>query len=185
MKIDPQLTPLPPKHEFNPLKGEIFLRGRFLKIFAPGLFIRPSYNPSWWEKFEHLGLGAPKGGSKGGHGGQKLKYGSKCLKLPNSSRKVVFSRSKIFHPKWKTLRKFSMAKFLSVFHFGWKFFDLEKTTFLDELGNFKHFEPYLFFWPPWPPFDPPLGGPKTKMFRIFSTWGVVTKSNKEPSSKIF
>ena len=55
-------------------------------------------------------------GVRGVKWGQKIKYGSKCLKLPNSSRKVVFSILKI-----------------------------GKTTFLDELGNFKHFEPYFIF----------------------------------------
>ena len=36
----------------------------------------------------YLYFRGPQGGSKGGAGGQKYKYGSKCLKLPNSSRNV-------------------------------------------------------------------------------------------------
>ena len=75
---------------------------------------RLSYNPSWWEKSEHLDFGAPrrvKVGVIGGSWGSKIKYGSKCLKLPNSSRKVVFSISKIFSQNEKYLEKFPMSKF--------------------------------------------------------------------------
>ena len=46
-----------------------------------------------------------------------------------------------------------------------KNFKIEKTTFLDELGNFKHFEPYFIFDPHDPPMTPtltPLGAPKSK-----------------------
>ena len=43
-----------------------------------------------------IDFGGLQGGSKGGSGGQKFFFGSKCLKLPNSSRKVVRLRSKNF-----------------------------------------------------------------------------------------
>ena len=43
-----------------------------------------------------IDFGGLQGGSKGGSGGQKIFFGSKCLKLPNSSRKVVRLRSKNF-----------------------------------------------------------------------------------------
>ena len=105
---------MPPKREFNPPKKEIFLRAWYRNLIGLGLFIRLSYNPSWWEKSAHLDFGAPRGvkvGVIGGHGGQKIKYGSKCLKLPNSSRKVVFSILKIFSQNEKYLEKFSMSKF--------------------------------------------------------------------------
>ena len=45
----------------------------------------------------------------------------------------------------KIVGVFGIENFLSILHFGWKIFKLEKTTFLDELGNFKHFEPYFIF----------------------------------------
>ena len=99
LKIDQKWPPYPPKHEFNPLMGEIFFRGWYENLIGLGLFIRLSYNPSWWEKSAHLDLGAPRGvkvGVIGGSWGSKIKYGSKCLKLPNSSRKVVKLRSKNF-----------------------------------------------------------------------------------------
>ena len=47
----------------------------------------------------------------------------------------------------------------------WKNLKIEKTTFLDELGNFKHFEPYFIFWPHLTPLTPiwtPLGAPFSK-----------------------
>ena len=102
--------PYPPKREFNPLMGEIFFRGWYENLIGLGLFIRLSYNPSWWEKSAHLDFGAPRGvkvGVIGGSWGSKIKYGSKCLKLPNSSRKVVFSILKFFHLICKILRKIS------------------------------------------------------------------------------
>ena len=46
-----------------------------------------------------------------------------------------------------------------------KNFKIEKTTFLDELGNFKHFEPYFIFWPHLIPLTPIwtlLGAPFSK-----------------------
>ena len=113
-KNDRKMTPLPPKREFNPPKKEIFFRGWYENLIGLGLFIRLSYNPSWWEKLAYLDLGAPRGvkvGVIGGSWGSKIKYGSKCLKLPNSSRKVVFSISKIFSQNEKYLEKFSMSKF--------------------------------------------------------------------------
>ena len=132
-KLIKKWPPYPPKCEFNPLMGEIFFRGWYENLIGLGLFIRLSYNPSWWEKSEHLDFGAPRGvkvGVIGGHGGQKIKYGSKCLKLPNSSRKVVFSILKFFPLICKILRKISTLKiFLSIFHFGWKFSKLRKPLF--------------------------------------------------------
>ena len=124
LKIIKKWPPYPPKREFNPPKKEIFLRVWYRNLIGLGLFIRLSYNPSWWEKSAYLELGAPRGvkvGVIGGSWGSKIKYGSKCLKLPNSSRKVVFSILKIFPLICKILRKISTLKiFLSIFHFGWK-----------------------------------------------------------------
>ena len=75
--------------------------------------------------------------------------------------------------------------FSPYFSFWLKIFKIEKTTFLDELGNFKHFEPYFIFDPHDPPYDPP-GAPKIHMHGLFSPWGVVTKSNKQPkTNKVF
>ena len=132
-KLIKKWPPYPPKREFNPLMGEIFFRGWYENLIGLGLFIRLSYNPSWWEKSEHLDFGAPRGvkvGVIGGSWGSKIKYGSKCLKLPNSSRKVVFSILKFFHLICKILRKISTLKiFLSIFHFGLKFSKLRKPLF--------------------------------------------------------
>ena len=86
-------------------------------------------------KVRVYGFWGPQGGQKGGHGGQKIKYGSKCLKLPNSSRKVVISILKISLPLQNTW----------MVHLSLKIFKIEITTFLEELGNFKHFEPYFIF----------------------------------------
>ena len=108
----------PPKREFNPPKKEIFLRAWYRNLIGLGLFIRLSYNPSWWEKSEHLDFGGPRGvkvGVIGGSWGSKIKYGSKCLKLPNSSRKVVFSILKIFSQNEKYLEKFQCRNFFKYF----------------------------------------------------------------------
>ena len=50
---------------------------------------------------------------------------SKCLKLPNSWRKVFFQGWNFF----KMLRKIlALENFASIFHFEWKIFILEKTV---------------------------------------------------------
>ena len=54
-------------------------------------------------------------GVRGVKWGQKIKYGSKCLKLPNSSRKVVFSILKISGQNEKYLEKFQCRKFSKYF----------------------------------------------------------------------
>ena len=48
------------------------------------------------EKMAYIEKMGPPGGPKGGQGGQKIKYGSNCLKLPKSSRnaKKIFALSK-------------------------------------------------------------------------------------------
>ena len=46
-------------------------------------------------------------------------------------------------------------------------------AFLDELGYFKHFEPYFIFWPPWPPLWPPLGAPFSQ-YTPFSQHGMLS-----------
>ena len=132
-KMIEKWPPYPPKREFNPPKKEIFLHGWYENLIGLGLFIRLSYNPSWWEKSAYLELGAPRGvkvGVIGGSWGSKIKYGSKCLKLPNSSRKLVISILKFFPLICKILRKISTLKiFQSIFHFGWKFSKLRKPLF--------------------------------------------------------
>ena len=123
-KMIEKWPPYPPKREFNPPKKEIFLHVWYGNLIGLGLFIRLSYNSSCWEKSVHLDFGAPRGvkvGVIGGSWGSKIKYGSKCLKLPNSSRKVVFSILKIFSQNEKYLEKFR--------HFGWKFLKLRKPLF--------------------------------------------------------
>ena len=98
-KMIKKWPPYPPKCEFNPPKKEIFFHGWYENLIGLGLFIRLSYNLLWWEKSVQMVFGALRGvkmGVIGGSWGSKIKYGSKCLKLPNSLRKVVFSRSKNF-----------------------------------------------------------------------------------------
>ena len=73
----------------------------------------------------------------------------------------------------------NVENFLSILHLSLKFFKIEITTFLEELGNFKHFEPYFIFDPHDPPLNPP-GGPKTQTYGHFSAWGIVARSNEEP-----
>ena len=75
--------------------NKFFLCGTFQNFFRLQIFIGSSYNLSCWENPEYLILGASRG-VKGGSGGQKYKYGSKCLKLPKTSRKVVNLRSNNF-----------------------------------------------------------------------------------------
>ena len=76
-------------------------------------------------------------------------------------------------------KNFNIENFSKYFSFWGENFKIEKTTFLDELGNFKHFEPYFIFDPHDPHFDPP-GAPKIQIYRLFSPWGVVTKYNEQP-----
>ena len=108
-----------------------------------------------WCTSRVLGPQGVQRGVRGVRWGQKIKYGSKCLKLPNSSRKVVFSILKISGQNEKYLEKFPNVKiFLSILQISWKNFKIEKITFLDELGNFKHFEPYFIFYPHMTPLGP-------------------------------
>ena len=91
-KIIEKWPPYPPNVNLTPQKKKFFLRGWYGNLIGLGLFIRLSYNPSWWEKSAHLDLGAPRGvkvGVMGGNWGSKIKYVSKCLKLPNSSRNAI------------------------------------------------------------------------------------------------
>ena len=119
----------PPNVNLTPPKKNFFSMGdkKLLLLLGCSLdLVTTSYgekSPCIWF------LGAP-GGSKGGSWGSKIKYGSKCLKLPNSSRKVVFSILKFFHLICKILRKIStLTIFLSIFHFGLKFSKLRKPLF--------------------------------------------------------
>ena len=98
--------------------------------YGPGHLLIPNFSPIWWS------------GATGDFLAQQIakkKYVSKCLKLPNSSRKVVFSILKI------SVQNENFSKYFS---FWVKIFKIEITTFLDELGNFKHFEPKKIFGPP-------------------------------------
>ena len=90
--IDP---PTPPNVNLTPLKG-IFFSTEPIFTF---LHFRPSLDlvtTSHVEKTPRFWFWGPPEGVKGGSGGQKIFFGSKCLKLPNSSRKVVRLRSKNF-----------------------------------------------------------------------------------------
>ena len=90
--IDP---PTPPNDNLTPLWGKFFSA----ELFKTFLHFRLSLDlvtTSPVEKTPYISFWGPPGGSKGGSGGQKNFFGSKCLKLPNSSRKVVKLRSKNF-----------------------------------------------------------------------------------------
>ena len=71
-------------------------------------------------------------------------FDASCLHFYQNVKKVWFSWSQ-GQKRPKIVEVFGIEYFLSILHFGWKIFKLEKTTFLDELGNFKHFEPYFIF----------------------------------------
>ena len=69
-----------------------------MSLWVVRLFIWVYEDMLCWGNGAPLGFWAPRGVQRGVRGvrwGQKIKYGSKCLKLPNSSRKVVFSILKI------------------------------------------------------------------------------------------
>ena len=84
----PNDPPTPLNVNLTPLWEKMFFRAIFQNFFTLQTFIGPSYNTLWWEKSVIFIFEGPRG-VKGGLGGQKYKYGSKCLKLPKTSRKAV------------------------------------------------------------------------------------------------
>ena len=94
-KLTPYWPPYPPNDNLTPLWGKFFSA----ELFKTFLHFRLSLDlvtTSPVEKTPYISFWGPPGGGKGGSGGQKTFFGSKCLKLPNSSRKVVKLRSKNF-----------------------------------------------------------------------------------------
>ena len=89
-----------------------------------------------------FGFWGPQGGQSGGHRGVmgvKNKVWLKMLKIAQFFEKSCFPNFQIFSPY------LTFGNFSKYFANKVKNFKIEKTTFLDELGNFKHFEPYFIF----------------------------------------
>ena len=132
-KMIEKYPPYPPFVNLTPPKKKFFCMCDTKTLLVLGCLLDIVTTPHG-EKSPCIWVSGAPGGVKrgviGGSWGSKIKYGSKCLKLPNSSRKVVFSILKFFHLICKILRKISTLKiFLSIFHFGWKFSKLRKPLF--------------------------------------------------------